>query len=44
MKIDTGKKNQTTYEFTVKTAELNEFMKLLKSSYANKSIKVIVTK
>jgi hypothetical protein len=44
MKIDTGKKNQTTYEFTVKTTELNEFLKLLKSTYANKTVKVIVSK
>ena len=44
MIINTDKKNQTTYEFTVKTTELNEFLKLLKSTYANKAVKVIVTK
>ena len=44
MKIDTGKKNQTMYEFTVNTTELNEFLKLLKSTYANKAAKVIVSK
>jgi hypothetical protein len=44
MIINTDKKNQTTYEFTVKTTELNEFLKLLKSTYANKTVKVIVSK
>jgi hypothetical protein len=44
MIINTDTKNQTTYEFTVKTTELNEFLKLLKSTYANKTVKVIVSK
>ena len=44
MIINTDTKNQTTYEFTVKTTELNEFLKLLKSTYANKAVKVIVSK
>ena len=44
MIINTDKKNQTTYEFTVKTNELNEFLKHLKTNYANKTVKVIVSK
>jgi hypothetical protein len=44
MIINTDKKNQTTYEFTVKTNELNEFLKHLKTNYANKAIKVTVIK
>ena len=44
MKIDTGKKNQTTYEFSVKPNELNAFLKHLKTNFANKTVKVIVSK
>ncbi len=44
MIINTDKKNQTTYEFSLKPNELNEFLKHLKTNYANKTIKVIVRK